>query len=127
MAEGYPYEPPSFRARCAKVVDGDTYDLEVDVGFHVVVRSRFRLRGFDTAELNSVDAELRTLAVNAKLTASFKLRVGVKEEWPLRVRTYKNSDHFGRWLCDVYYMEAGEERNLGEELEKAGLAKRMGT
>ena len=33
-----------------KVVDGDTVDLELDLGFHCTITERFRLEGIDTPE-----------------------------------------------------------------------------
>jgi micrococcal nuclease len=40
----------TYRARLVRVVDGDTVDLEVDLGFHCSIRERFRLEGIDTPE-----------------------------------------------------------------------------
>lgn len=56
----------SYRARCVKVVDGDTVDCDVDLGFHITTRVRVRLAGINAPELNSPNAEHRTLANEAK-------------------------------------------------------------
>ncbi|MHA2022075.1 MAG: thermonuclease family protein [Candidatus Thorarchaeota archaeon] len=39
-----------FRAKLVRCVDGDTVDFDVDLGFHVTVRERFRLLEVDTPE-----------------------------------------------------------------------------
>lgn len=40
----------NYKAVVERVVDGDTYDLIVDVGFSVTIKHRFRLNGIDTPE-----------------------------------------------------------------------------
>ena len=40
----------TYRAKLVKVVDGDTVDLDVDLGFHTTLRIRGRLIGVDTPE-----------------------------------------------------------------------------
>jgi micrococcal nuclease len=39
-----------YRGRVINIVDGDTVDAEVDVGFGISVRQRFRIDGIDTPE-----------------------------------------------------------------------------
>lgn len=39
-----------YLAKLINVVDGDTIDLDVDLGFHIIVRDRFRLFGINTPE-----------------------------------------------------------------------------
>lgn len=40
-----------YKATVERIVDGDTYDLEVDLGFSVKIKHRFRLNGIDTPEI----------------------------------------------------------------------------
>lgn len=39
-----------YKAIVTRVVDGDTFDADVDLGFSIIVRHRFRLDGIDTPE-----------------------------------------------------------------------------
>lgn len=39
-----------YYATLVRVVDGDTVDLDVDLGFHIKIRERFRLTGIDAPE-----------------------------------------------------------------------------
>ena len=39
-----------YKASVERVVDGDTYDIAVDLGFNVCIKHRFRLNGVDTPE-----------------------------------------------------------------------------
>ena len=65
--------PPNFlywyRARCLRVVDGDTIDVLTDLGFRIGWDQRIRLYGIDTYELNDPDTAKRALAVEGKGTS----------------------------------------------------------
>ena len=127
--EPYPFAPPSFRAQCLRVVDGDTVDLFVDLGFYQYKRMRIRLAGIDTPELNSKDPDQRELAQKAKQWMVDKLRpvmiadTVILTEWPLRVVTYKDPDSFGRWLGDLYVKSGTGEESINATLLDLGLAK----
>jgi len=98
-----------YRARAVRVVDGDTCDLTVDVGFHMTTTQRFRLLGINTPELHSKDLAERERAVAATqaLTGMLTAATG---EWPLLVRTQK-SDSFGRWLAEIWVEATGTNIN----------------
>lgn len=126
---GYEYEPSFLRAQCLRVIDGDTVDLLVDCGFHNHKVERFRLYGIDTYELNSKDAAERTKALEAKvkLTGWLGPSLGTlstleKVIWPLKIRTQKDPDNFGRWLAEVWFVTDGKEIEVGSELIALGLA-----
>jgi len=114
-----------YRCRCLNVVDGDTVDLCVDIGFHISFVGRFRLLGINTSELHSKDALERALAVKAKDKVAELLKPSTTSTgWPLMVRTKKDTDSFGRWLADVsYFMPDGQKIDLGPQLILEGLAK----
>lgn len=112
-----------YRGRCVRVVDGDTVDLEVDMGFYLHASLRFRLYGVDTPELNSSDPAQREQALEAKRFVEQALPTVTAIPYPLRIRTHK-ADSFGRWLAEIWYPDAnGGESYLGGELLALGLAK----
>ena len=43
-----------YRARLERVVDGDTIDVLIELGFYVTLRERVRLEGIDTPEIYRV-------------------------------------------------------------------------
>lgn len=86
-----------YSATLNRVVDGDTIDLEVDLGFHLKASLRFRLMGVDTPELRGGTPESKARARAARSRVDYLLR-GHK----LTIQTYK-ADSFGRWLATVYY------------------------
>ncbi len=108
-----------YRARCLRVVDGDTIDVLTDLGFRVGWEQRVRLHGIDTYELNDRDAAKRALAVQGKETVAAK--VAGKD---VILNTSKDrQEKYGRWLAVVYYRtDDGAWHDLNGELLAAGLA-----
>ena len=83
----------NYEATVVRVVDGDTVDLNVDVGFRHYTVQRFRLNGYNAPELVGVE---KPLGVQARARLIELLPAGLV----VRVWTHKG-DSFGRWLCDV--------------------------
>lgn len=124
----YKYSPPSLRAQCVGVVDGDTVDLFTDEGKRRYALERYRLMGINTFELNDPDPNNRHKAQQAKSQLASWLSPspisGIVDTnlWPLRIVTYK-SDSFGRWLVDIFWTDdAGVEHHVNAELLELGLA-----
>jgi endonuclease YncB( thermonuclease family) len=80
-----------YRGTVMRWVDGDTFDAEVDLGFHVVTRLRFRLHGVNTPERG------RALYKEATEHAQDMCPVGSH----VRIRSEK-AGKFGRWLAVVW-------------------------
>jgi len=59
----------TYKAKLVRVVDGDTVDAEIDLGFSVFVKQRIRLYGINTPESRTRDLEEkeRGLAAKARL------------------------------------------------------------
>lgn len=110
----------TYRARCTKVVDGDTIDVVVDLGFHLTATMRLRLWGVNTPEMHAKDLDDRVRARAASQYVSDRLRPGESEEWTLQIVTLKDPDAFGRWLAKVYY--ADSQVSLNEQLISDGHA-----
>jgi len=114
-----------YRAQCLNVVDGDTVDLLVDLGFHDYRKERFRVLGVDTPELRAKEAAVRerAQAARAQVIEWLKPAVANLAVWPLRIRTERDPDSFGRYLAAVWFVgDTGTERELGAALVTAGLA-----
>jgi len=101
-----------YNAYVTNVIDGDTIDANVDLGFHVFTKIRFRLYGIDTMETNDKDPEKRELAKRAK---DYVLDRILNRN--IRIRSRK-TDKYGRWLGEIYMNDV----NLNEELINEGLA-----
>ena len=46
-----------YRAKLVRVVDGDTIDLDIDLGFYIRITERVRLEGVNTPEIFRVKKE----------------------------------------------------------------------
>lgn len=100
-----------YRARVARVIDGDTFAVWIDLGFNAWAMVRLRLHGVDTPE---VVGETRTagraaaafahdlLAPDDVLPYDSGVEVEARAAAPLLVRTYKDRRTFDRWEAEVY-------------------------
>jgi len=105
-----------YKAIVAHVVDGDTLDLNVDLGFGVSKFDRFRLFGINAPETYGVKHESAEYADGMKAK---KWLIDKIEGANVTVETFKDKQgKYGRYLCVVYL---GEE-NINEMLVKEGLA-----
>ena len=110
-----------YKAKLRKVVDGDTVDLDVDLGFYMTAAIRFRVLGVNTPELRGGTDETKAKAREAKEFVERELESATS----ILIETEK-ADSFGRWLANVLYTivgATGEEItfNLTAELINAGL------
>tara|TARA_B100000287_G_C20200351_1_gene609751 strand:+ start:164 stop:583 length:420 start_codon:yes stop_codon:yes gene_type:complete len=60
------YIPFTYKAEVTRVVDGDTIDVELDLGFSILMRARVRLLGIDTPESRTRDLEEKKYGLLAK-------------------------------------------------------------
>lgn len=47
-----------YNAYIKRVVDGDTFDAEVDLGFHTWSKQRFRINGYSAPEIRGVEKDM---------------------------------------------------------------------
>lgn len=80
-----------------KVVDGDTVDLMIDLGFNIFTIQRIRLAGIDTAEVHSKNLIEKNKAEEAKAFVTNFLENSVKEGYQIYVKTTID-DKYGRML-----------------------------
>ena len=99
-----------YKAKVLKVLDGDTVDIDLDLGFNIVLANqRVRMAGIDTPESRTANNEEKVRGMLSKKKLAEKLPVG---SW-VRIETQKsdnNDDKFGRILA-VFIMEDGTSLN----------------
>ena len=101
-----------------RVVDGDTVDLLVDLGFSVITKQRIRLAGIDTYELRGGTDETKALGRKAADRVKELLSSG-----DVFIRTKKDkAGKFGRYLGHLIVVRQGIEFNVNEILLEEGLA-----
>jgi micrococcal nuclease len=82
------------------VVDGDTIDVLIDLGFDILFQSRVRLAGIDTPESRTKDLKEKALGLESKEY----LKKNLKDAKSVVIKTEKmdSSEKYGRILGWVY-------------------------
>ena len=101
----------TYYTKIDKVVDGDTCDVFIDLGFNVWHKERIRLAGIDTAEKNTpLGKALKEFLIKNLEGKLVKLEVS-------------KPDKYGRYLGKVYL---NSEESINDQLIRNGLAKPYG-
>lgn len=131
-----------YRAEVLRVVDGDTLDLRIDLGFKIDVRIRVRLYGIDTPETYGVPKGSPEYVLG-KAATQFVL--DWIRGWPVTPRGSKDvggfpsalvirttdanslnfgTGKYGRWIAEIYRDIAGtrDPISLNDALVAAGHA-----
>lgn len=107
-----------------RVVDGDTYDITVDLGFKIYHKVRLRLKGVDTPEVYGASA-------SAEGRAASEYVKNILENKTVFIKTYKNAPStYNRWEADVYFLSTLSESvdtwiSLADHLVESGHAVRV--
>ena len=105
-----------YRARITRVIDGDTVEAEIDLGFHVTFTATLRLSGINAPETRGTERP-QGLAATRYLESLLDDLTGHTRE--LIVRTKQDrTGKYGRYLAELI---AGEV-NLNQALVAAGHA-----
>jgi micrococcal nuclease len=86
--------------KVTKVIDGDTIDVIIDMGFDILYKSRVRLFGIDTPESRTRNLEEKKRGLISKKFLTDKIKSAKK----LTIKTHKGSEtgKFGRILGEVF-------------------------
>ena len=92
-----------YRCKVIKVIDGDTVDVDIDLGFHILLRDeRVRIMGIDTPESRTRDKVEKKFGLASK--ARLKELIGGKSGPILKTQINKKGEDmrgkFGRILGD---------------------------
>jgi len=100
------------------VVDGDTIDVLIDLGFDILFQSRVRLAGIDTPESRTKDLAEKALGLEAKEY----LKKAIKDAKSVVIKTEKmdSSEKYGRILGWVYVN--GDTESLNDKMINDGYA-----
>lgn len=112
-------DPYIYRVRQVhKVVDGDTIDVDIDLGFDVSLAKRVRLAGVDTPESRTKDEVEKKLGLESKdwlkNRLQFAKNIIIKTELP------DSTEKYGRILGWLYIND--ETSSLNEQMIQEGYA-----
>ena len=105
-----------------RVVDGDTIDVTIDLGFDLYKKERVRVAGVDTPEKRTRNLEEKALGVDATGWLKGKLEETIKGDEELTVRTELKGGvgKYGRLLGWLY---VGDDTvSLNEQMITEGYA-----
>lgn len=107
-----------FVKEVTKVVDGDTIDVIIDLGFSIMYSSRVRLAGIDTPESKTTDKVEKELGLEAKKYLADKLKAAKR----IVIKTEKldSSEKYGRILGWLYLDD--ETTSVNNQMIKDGYA-----
>ena len=114
------YQPPQreklvFEYKCnlVKVIDGDTVDVDIDLGFGVWLRKqRIRLYGIDTPESRTRDKVEKVYGLAAK-----EFLVDMLSTGDMSIKTYKDAKgKFGRILGELFVKTSVGELSINQSL-----------
>ena len=123
-------KPPSrkscynFRVtKIVKVLDGDTIDVLIDLGFDLFKKERVRIAGVDTPEKRTRDLEEKALGIDATNWLKKKLEdtiAGDGDELTIRTELVGGTGKYGRLLGWLYINE--DAISLNEQMITEGYA-----
>ena len=116
MADKDPY---IYRIRTiSKVVDGDTIDADIDLGFDISLSKRIRLAGIDTPESRTTNIKEKAMGLESKEWLKHRLEfakdVLIKTELP------DSTEKYGRILGNLYVNN--EALSLNQQMIDEGYA-----
>lgn len=100
------------------VVDGDTIDVDIDLGFNVSFSQRVRLAGIDTPESRTKDLNEKRLGLEVKEWLKSKLKDA--EDIVIKTELPDSSEKYGRILGWLYVK--GTEKSLNQIMIDEGYA-----
>ena len=105
-----------------KVVDGDTIDVTIDLGFDLLKKERVRIAGVDTPEKRTRNLEEKALGIDATEWLKTKLNDTIKGDDELLIRTelVGGGGKYGRLLGWLYIGESNV--SLNEQMISQGYA-----
>ena len=108
--------PYSYRVKSIKkVIDGDTFDCIIDLGFDVLLEARVRMMGIDTPESRTRDLEEKKFGLLAKEYLIMKLEA---EDIIVTTEVDNEKGKFGRILGWVW----ADDVNINQQMIDENMA-----
>ena len=111
-----------YRGKLERVVDGDTIDALIDVGFDIWIKKRIRYSGIDTWESRTRDLAEKAKGLEAKArNKELLMEVSAKSGY-FRLKSY-GVGKYGRVLGEIFIEDKdGNQLNINKTLISEGHA-----
>jgi micrococcal nuclease len=108
-----------YKAKVDRIVDGDTMDVVIDLGFKITTNQRIRLEGINTPETYNVkkNSEEYKKGMAAKNFVLQRIEANNNEAI---VETSKYTGKYGRYIGTIWLTDS--ETSLNDELVEKGFA-----
>lgn len=110
-----------YKAIITNVVDGDTFDMDIDLGFNIHIHERVRLLDIDTPEKFGKEKELGLIVKQYATDCFLGEEVIIRSE---KSDVAADTDSFGRWLVKV---TLDDGRDIDLVYNKLGINKKYHT
>ena len=111
-----------YKAKLERVVDGDTIDALIDVGFDIWIKKRIRYKGIDTWESRTKDLDEKKLGLAAKDRNKELLESISSKPGYFRLKSH-GVGKYGRVLGEIFIKDIeGIEYNINQTLIDEGHA-----
>jgi len=111
-----------YRGKLDRVIDGDTIDALIDVGFDIWVKKRIRYKGIDTWESRTRDLAEKAKGLEAKARNKELLEKVSSKSGYFRLKSY-GVGKYGRVLGEIFIEDIeGVQYNINETLINEGHA-----
>lgn len=107
-----------YGAKLVRVVDGDTADVMIDLGFDVWTKARLRFKGVDTWEKRTRNLEEKAKGILASKFTEEHLNLN---DGKFIIQSY-GKGKYGRVLAEIFVKINGEETSLNKLLIENGHA-----
>jgi micrococcal nuclease len=112
-------DPYIYRIRSVhKVVDGDTIDADIDLGFDISLTKRIRLAGIDTPESRTTDAKEKALGLEVK--DWLKHRLEFAKDILIKTELPDSTEKYGRIIGHLFIN--GETTSINNQMVAEGYA-----
>ena len=101
-----------------KVVDGDTIDADIDLGFDISLTKRIRLAGVDTPESRTADANEKKYGLQSK--EWLKHKVENAEHILIKTELPDSTEKYGRIIGHLFVND--QESSLNDQMIVEGYA-----
>ena len=111
-----------YRGKLERVVDGDTIDALIDVGFDIWIKKRIRYSGIDTWESRTRDLEEKAKGLEAKARNKELLMEVSSKSGYFRLKSH-GVGKYGRVLGEIFIEDKnGKQYNINKTLISEGHA-----
>ena len=111
-----------YRGKLERVVDGDTIDALIDVGFDIWIKKRIRYSGIDTWESRTRDLKEKAKGLEAKARNKELLMEVSSKSGYFRLKSF-GVGKYGRVLGEIYIEDKeGKQYNINKTLISEGHA-----